>query len=300
MAKLARLPAFDALDRGAADAPRVPRLRTRYYAFLSYSHKDKELADWLHRELEKFRVPQRAGRQADGQRRRSAAADADLPRPAGSVGRRRSRRGDQGRARRVAIPGRAVLADRRQVALDQRGDRELQADPAGRLRARRGRRRRAVRQRHSRAAKTKNASRPRCATNMTGAATRRPSGPSRWPPIFAKAGEGQRLAFLKLVAGNARSRPRRARAARTDAASPAHRVARRRLARRNGGDQHARGHRVPGAQRSARAAPRGGRAGRVHARRPQGQARADRQARRARRRRRARACLLQQAGCVAS
>ena len=36
---------------------RVPRLRTRYYAFLSYSHKDKELADWLHRELEKFRVP---------------------------------------------------------------------------------------------------------------------------------------------------------------------------------------------------------------------------------------------------
>ena len=35
----------------------APRLRTRYYAFLSYSHKDKELADWLHRELEKFRVP---------------------------------------------------------------------------------------------------------------------------------------------------------------------------------------------------------------------------------------------------
>ena len=35
----------------------MPRLRTRFYAFLSYSHKDKELADWLHRELEKFRVP---------------------------------------------------------------------------------------------------------------------------------------------------------------------------------------------------------------------------------------------------
>ncbi|HEX5259360.1 MAG TPA: toll/interleukin-1 receptor domain-containing protein [Sphingomicrobium sp.] len=57
MAKLARLPRF---ERSAATEPvdnRVPRLRTRYYAFLSYSHKDKELADWLHRELERFRVP---------------------------------------------------------------------------------------------------------------------------------------------------------------------------------------------------------------------------------------------------
>lgn len=29
----------------------------QYYAFLSYSHKDEELADWLHRELEAFYVP---------------------------------------------------------------------------------------------------------------------------------------------------------------------------------------------------------------------------------------------------
>ena len=36
---------------------RSRRLRSRYYAFLSYSHKDKELADWLHCELERFRVP---------------------------------------------------------------------------------------------------------------------------------------------------------------------------------------------------------------------------------------------------
>lgn len=57
MAKIARLPKF---DRSAASEPaqgRAPRLRTRYYAFLSYSHKDMELAEWLHRELEKFRVP---------------------------------------------------------------------------------------------------------------------------------------------------------------------------------------------------------------------------------------------------
>jgi tetratricopeptide (TPR) repeat protein len=56
MAKLARLPAFDRSRRADADV-RVPRLRTRFYAFLSYSHKDSELADWLHRELERFRVP---------------------------------------------------------------------------------------------------------------------------------------------------------------------------------------------------------------------------------------------------
>jgi hypothetical protein len=58
MAKLARLPAEDrAPGRGEADIRSTPRLRTRYFAFLSYSHKDSELADWLDRELEKFRVP---------------------------------------------------------------------------------------------------------------------------------------------------------------------------------------------------------------------------------------------------
>ena len=57
MTKLARLPGFDRAPEADASAQRVPRLRTRYYAFLSYSHKDKELADWLHRELERFRVP---------------------------------------------------------------------------------------------------------------------------------------------------------------------------------------------------------------------------------------------------
>jgi tetratricopeptide (TPR) repeat protein len=57
MAKLARLPAIGRAAEADADVRRIPRLRTRYYAFLSYSHKDKELADWLHRELERFRVP---------------------------------------------------------------------------------------------------------------------------------------------------------------------------------------------------------------------------------------------------
>ena len=42
-------------------SPRTGRRKSpraaRYFAFLSYSHKDSELADWLHRELERFRVP---------------------------------------------------------------------------------------------------------------------------------------------------------------------------------------------------------------------------------------------------
>src|SRR5438309_3032678 len=57
MAKLAQLPRFEHSGEAEAGARGVPRLRTRYYAFLSYSHRDKELADWLHRELERFRVP---------------------------------------------------------------------------------------------------------------------------------------------------------------------------------------------------------------------------------------------------
>jgi tetratricopeptide (TPR) repeat protein len=56
MAKVARLPKIDRFA-DAETRVRAPRLRTRYYAFLSYSHRDKELAEWLHRELEHFRVP---------------------------------------------------------------------------------------------------------------------------------------------------------------------------------------------------------------------------------------------------
>ena len=58
MLKLARVPANDgAPDHEGAVVRRVPRFRHRYFAFLSYSHKDKEIADWLHDELEEFRVP---------------------------------------------------------------------------------------------------------------------------------------------------------------------------------------------------------------------------------------------------
>jgi tetratricopeptide (TPR) repeat protein len=48
------------LTRKGAAAPRrgeTPGHTPRYWAFLSYSHKDSETADWLHGALEKYRVP---------------------------------------------------------------------------------------------------------------------------------------------------------------------------------------------------------------------------------------------------
>src|SRR6476469_9893478 len=58
MSKHARLSVEEyAVGQQRTRVRRAPRLRTRYYAFLSYSHDDEEIADWLHRELEKFRVP---------------------------------------------------------------------------------------------------------------------------------------------------------------------------------------------------------------------------------------------------
>lgn len=51
--------------------PVTPRVR-QYWAFISYSHRDKAWADWLHRRLESYRVP----RKLTGARRRD---DSDLP-----------------------------------------------------------------------------------------------------------------------------------------------------------------------------------------------------------------------------
>ena len=58
MLKLAQVP--EEHREARQDTPSVlhgQRLEHRYYAFLSYSHKDQEIADWLHRELEAFHVP---------------------------------------------------------------------------------------------------------------------------------------------------------------------------------------------------------------------------------------------------
>jgi tetratricopeptide (TPR) repeat protein len=58
MPKVAQLAANDGTPAQAgADVRRIRHVRHRYYAFLSYSHKDKGTADWLHDELEGFKVP---------------------------------------------------------------------------------------------------------------------------------------------------------------------------------------------------------------------------------------------------
>jgi tetratricopeptide (TPR) repeat protein len=58
MGKHARLPVSEgALGSAVASVRRNPRPQPRYFAFLSYSHKDEEIADWLLGELEEFHVP---------------------------------------------------------------------------------------------------------------------------------------------------------------------------------------------------------------------------------------------------
>lgn len=58
MARVARLPANDSAPRrDRAPLRKSRRAKLKYHAFLSYSHKDEALADWLHQELEAFRVP---------------------------------------------------------------------------------------------------------------------------------------------------------------------------------------------------------------------------------------------------
>jgi tetratricopeptide (TPR) repeat protein len=57
MADLAQLPRT---TRGASlRGARRPSHQQRYMAFLSYSHDDAEMAEWLHESLEEFRVPAR-------------------------------------------------------------------------------------------------------------------------------------------------------------------------------------------------------------------------------------------------
>ena len=58
MTEHARLPTKDRVPRRrAVRSRRMRKRKSRYFAFLSYSHRDEELADWLHRELEDYRVP---------------------------------------------------------------------------------------------------------------------------------------------------------------------------------------------------------------------------------------------------
>ena len=182
----------------------------------------------------------------------------------------------QAGARRVAIPDRAVLADRGKVALDQRRDRDVQAQPARRLRAGRDRRGRAVRQRRLPGREAEECFPP---------ALRQKYRPPRPPDGQAGRAAGGRPSRERRRAapgipqarrGDARGRARRARPARDHAPASPPRDSRRRFAGRNGDHQHAGDHRVPGARRSARPAPRGGRAWSDSCSAILGQARADR------------------------
>jgi len=58
MPKVAQLPKSNgAPHENGANTRHISKFQHRFYAFLSYSHQDEALADWLHRELEQFHVP---------------------------------------------------------------------------------------------------------------------------------------------------------------------------------------------------------------------------------------------------
>ena len=58
MLKLAQRPDEQRAPDAGTRSSRVHRRQHHiYYAFLSYSHKDADLAEWLHGELEDFHVP---------------------------------------------------------------------------------------------------------------------------------------------------------------------------------------------------------------------------------------------------
>lgn len=115
MTETALLPERKMFAPSRASSPVVPR----YWAFLSYSHRDTGWADW---------PPQGArGLPRPGQRRRvrdiggdgAEQARASVPRPSRTCGLRRSQRRHQARACRFAH-ARALLARGRDIALGQR------------------------------------------------------------------------------------------------------------------------------------------------------------------------------------
>lgn len=57
MNKLARMPTSRRTRRPPGRRLRPRRKQSRYFAFLSYSHRDEHLAEWLHTQLEDFHVP---------------------------------------------------------------------------------------------------------------------------------------------------------------------------------------------------------------------------------------------------
>jgi tetratricopeptide (TPR) repeat protein len=58
MAKVAQLPPTERAPEGSrAEIHHIVRPQVRYYAFLSYSHRDEAIAEWLQAELEQFKVP---------------------------------------------------------------------------------------------------------------------------------------------------------------------------------------------------------------------------------------------------
>ena len=284
-------------DKQTAFAKPLAGGPTHYFAFLSYSHRDQETAEWLHEELESFRVPShlvgRLTEHGSVPRRltpifrdlQELAASDDLgteirealaasrflivlcsPAAAGS----RWTNAEIEAFKRIRPDGCifAAIVDGEPFASDIPGRETEECLP------------RALRFKYDRRG--------------------RPTA-KRAEPLAADLrgdSEDRRMGFLKLVAGmlgvGLDDLVRRADIAAAEAAGDRCR----RLARRDGRDQRPRRHRNPGARCRPRPAARGRGPGRLHARRSARQAGAHRPARRARWGRLPRPRLLPEAGQV--
>ena len=207
MAKLAQLPRDGTLSRAEAGCAAFRAFGRAIYAFLSYSHRDKELADWLHRELERFRVPHSlAGK---------LTANGVVPRRLTPIFRDQhdlSAGGDLAEEIKAALAASQflIVLCSPAAAKSRWTNQEIeivQTDPARRLRACRGRCRRTVCQRHA-GREDEECFPPalRYKYDRRGHATAKRAEPLA--ADFRELGEGQRLAFLKLVAGMLGRRPR--------------------------------------------------------------------------------------------
>ena len=198
----------------------------------------------------------RARRQADRERRSPPAADPDIPRPARPVRGGRSRRARSrprwrrrnsssccARRRRPSRAGRTPRSNR-SSAPGRKAACSPRSPPANRSRARLPGR------------EEEECFRPRSATNTTAAAIRPAKRAEPLAADFRDERRGQADGLPEARRGNARCRARRAGAARDHPPAAPARLACRGVARRNGGDQHARRRRDPGARCGAGAAPR--------------------------------------------
>ena len=105
----------------------APHHSPKYWAFISYSHRDSRWAEWLHKGLESYHPPKALVGNGDGARRGAETHVTRVPRPRRAAERDRPRRTDQRGTRAVQLPDRDLFASGGQVQMGQRRNPGIQA-----------------------------------------------------------------------------------------------------------------------------------------------------------------------------